>query len=269
MAIRLLAIISDIHAGSTRAILPPNFVTIEGQPVGQSEIQKWLWTAWTAGHGWLDRLTDGAEYALVLNGDLTEGNHHHTKEIVSPENGDHAKAAVEILAPVAAKATKTYVVLGTECHTGLHEVSIARSIGAEENPDTGQPYWDRLALNIAGIQITVRHHFPATSRAYLEASQHSIQMGNAQVEAMRAGEVPPRILIGAHRHRTGHFSDGKSLTVVTGAWQGLTRHGFKVVPDGRPCPSIYLLDWRNRPDGALPEVHYITFDAPAPATIQP
>ena len=267
--IRQLAIISDIHAGSTRALLPPDFVTLAGQPIGQSDFQKWLWSAWLAGHDWLNKLTGADPYALVLNGDLTEGNHHHTKEIVSPENADHSKAAVELLESVAARADKTYVVLGTECHTGIHELGIAKQIGAEINPESGQPFWDRLALKIAGVQISVRHHFPATSRSYLEASQHSIQMGNAIVEATRAGEVPPRILIGAHRHRTGHFSDGKSLSVVTRAWQGLTRHGFKVVPDGRPCPSIYLLDWRNRADEQLPEVHYITFDAPASPTIKP
>lgn len=265
--IRQLVLISDIHAGSTKAILPPGFETLEGQPVGQSEIQKWFWQCWELANGWINQKTDIEPYGLVLNGDLTEGNHHGTKEIWSPEVGDHSKAATEILGPVAARANRTFVIRGTECHTASHEISVARAIGAEVNPDHGQPFWDRLSLDIAGVRVSVRHHFPATSRVHLEASQHSIQLGNAILEAARAGEKPPRIIVGAHRHRPGHWSDGKNMSVVTGAWQALTRHGFKVVPDGRPCPRVYHLDWRNKPDGALPEIDYIDFTAPESGAI--
>lgn len=266
-AIRQLAIISDIHCGSTKALIPPNFQTLEGNPIGQSAIQQWLWECWNIGQDWLREQTQFDPYALIMNGDLTEGNHHGTKEIWSPEVGDHSKAAAEILEPCAARAAKTYVIRGTECHTASHEISVAKRIGAEVNPEHNQPFWDRLSMEVAGTAISIRHHFPATSRVYLEASQHSIQLGNAQLEALRAGETPPKIIIGAHRHRTGHYSDDHGLSIVTGAWQVLTRHGFKVVPDGRPCPSIYLLDWRNREDGELPEVKRIKFDAPKPNVV--
>lgn len=262
MSIRTLIIASDIHAGSTKAILPPDFVTLEGQPIGQSEFQKWLWASWQDANEWIAQKVEPFEYGLVLNGDLTEGNHHNTKEIWSPENGDHAKAAVEVLEMMSARAGKVYVVRGTECHVGSAEISIARSLGAEVNPETNQPYWDRLTLDMCGKRLSIRHHFPATSRVHLEASQHSIQLNNAILEAVRAGEKHPDIIVGAHRHRPGHWSDGKHMSIVTGAWQGLTRHGFKVVPDGRPVPRIYCLDWRNVEDGELPEVSYIDFTAP-------
>lgn len=263
---RVLVIISDIHAGSTKAILPPDFVTLEGQPIGQSASQEWLWAGWVEFKQWLSGIVNPKEYAVVLNGDLIEGNHHGTKEIWSPETGDHAKAAIEILAPVARRAAKTFVVRGTECHVGSAEISIARTLGAEINPEVQQPYWDRLSLDMCGVRVSIRHHFPTTSRVHLEASQHSIQMGNAILEAVRVGETPPRILIGAHRHRPGHWDDGQNMTIVTGAWQTLTRFGFKVVPDGRPCPRVYVLDWRDKEDGELPVVHSFTVKAPeAPA----
>jgi hypothetical protein len=260
--LRVLVVISDIHAGSTKAILPPNFKTLEGQPIGQSAGQEWLWAGWVEFKRWLSGIVNPKEYAVVLNGDLIEGNHHGTKEIWSPETGDHAKAAIEILAPVARRAAKTFVIRGTECHVGSSEISIARTIGAEVNPESQQPFWDRLTLDMCGVRLSVRHHFPATSRVHLEASQHSIQIGNAILEAVRAKEVPPRVIIGAHRHRPGHWDDGVNMSVVTGAWQTLTRFGFKVVPDGRPCPRVYVLDWREKEDGELPEVHSFTVTAP-------
>jgi hypothetical protein len=261
--LRALVIISDLHLGSDESILQPDFVTEKNQPIGQTPIAKWLYECWQIGHQWLSGVVNPKEYALILNGDMIEGNHHRTTEIWSPDTRNHAKAAKELLAPVARRAGKIFMVAGTECHVGGTELSIGKDLGAEVNPETGQPIWQHLCLDIAGVRVSVRHHFPATSRSYLEASQYSIQLGNAVNEAVRAGDVAPRVLIGAHRHRTGYFVDGNRLAAVTGAWQGLTRHGHKVVPDGRPCPSIICLDWREKEDGELPAVHCHKFNPPA------
>lgn len=260
--IRAVAIISDPHIGSDEALLHPDFVTEKGQPIGQNPVMAWFWECWQIGHRWLSEIVNPKEYALILNGDLIEGNHHRTTEIWHPDTRNQVKAAKEILGPVARRAAKTYVVRGTECHVGGSEISIADYLEAEKHPTTGSRYWDHLRADICGVRMSVRHHFPATSRSYLEASQHSIQLGNAVNEAVRRGGVAPQVLIGAHRHRTGHFCDGNRLTVVTGAWQALTRHGHKVVPDGVPCPSIYILDWRDVRDGELPIVHFKRFNPP-------
>lgn len=261
--IRALVIISDLHSGSTESLLHPDFITEKGLPIGQTAIAAWFWECWKIGHSWLSGIVNPKEYALILNGDLIEGNHHGTQEIWSVSTRDHAKAAEELLTEPSRRAAKTFIVRGTECHVNGTENSIAKAIHAEVNPEHGQPNWDHLLLDVCGVRVSVRHHFPATTRSYLEASQHSIQIGNATNEAVRAGDIAPRVLIGAHRHRTGHYCDGNRLTVVTGAWQGLTRHGHKVVPDGRPCPSIYVLDWRDRRDGELPVVHFRHFNPPA------
>jgi hypothetical protein len=257
---RLLGIISDPHCGSTLGLLPTPWFTAEGNEVRPNEFQKWLLKCWTETQDWLRGMTAGDGWTLVLNGDLEEGVHHGGSQIVSNQSYDHTNAATQLFKTFTPKPSKIYVVKGTECHTRDNEEKIAKDLGAEADPDTGKHCFDILNAEVCGVQISVRHHFPATSRAYLEASQHSIQMGNAIIEAHRNSDPIPRILIGAHRHRMGHFSDGKSLTVVTPAWQGLTRHGFKVVPDGRANPGMYLLDWRNREDGELPEVHSIRFE---------
>lgn len=268
-AIRLLALGSDTHCGSSLGLMPPDFISAEGNPIGQNPVQEWFWKCWIDAHVWLAEKTGNDPYAQVWNGDLTEGVHHGAKQLISNQLQDHIDPAVALLSqyPVR-RATKTYVVKGTECHTGDLEEVVAKNIGAEKNPATGKHTFDILRMKMCGIPISIRHHFPATSRSYLEASQHSIQMGNAIIEAHRNHSEIPRILVGSHRHRPGHFSDGESLTVVTPAWQALTRHGYKVVPDGNANPGLYLLDWRNKPDGELPEVHSILFKAPQPAYVQ-
>ena len=265
--IRATVHLSDLHLGSDESILQPGFKTEKAQPIGQTPVAEWFHECWVDAQKWLADLFDPKEYALVINGDCIEGNHHRTTEIWSPDVRNHVKAAKELLKPVASRAGKVFMVRGTECHVAGSENSIAEHLGAERNPEHDQPYWDHLRIDCCGVRMSVRHHFPATSRSYLEASQHSIQLGNAVNEAVRSGGVAPQILVGAHRHRTGHFCDGNRLTVVTGAWQALTRHGHKVVPDGVACPSIYALDWRGVPDGQLPVVHFRRYNPPQPASV--
>lgn len=259
---RVLVVISDLHVGSKVAIMPRGFVDDSQTPVGLNPLQEWFHQCWDDASTWLSDTLNGDEFGLVINGDVIEGNHHRTLEIWSPDAANHAAAAIQLLRPLARKAQKVWMVRGTECHVGNLEEYVAKEIGAVKNDAAKTFYWDRLALDCCGVRVAAKHHFPCTSRAYLEAGAHSIMMANAQIEAMRAGDTPPRIALSAHRHRTGAWSDGYSLSIVTGAWQALTRHGFKVVPDGRPCPSVYVMDWRNRDDGQLPEVHSRQYSPP-------
>lgn len=90
----------------------------------------------------------------------------------------------------------------------------------------------------------------------------SILMGNARINCIRAGHEVPQVFLRAHRHCGGVFSDGGGMFGVTGAWQLLTRHGFKVVPDSIPRPSILILDWRGKKSGELPTPHHIFFNPP-------
>ena len=101
--IRAIAVFSDLHAGSTVALMPPGFRTIEGTTMDHTPIQAWLWSCWLDGQAWLDSVMGADPYALVLNGDLTEGVHHGTKQIISPDVLDHVACALEITRPMHAR----------------------------------------------------------------------------------------------------------------------------------------------------------------------
>jgi hypothetical protein len=96
----------------------------------------------------------------------------------------------------------------------------------------------------------------------------SIVLGNARLNAVRAGHPPAQVFLRAHRHCGGVYSDGSGMMCVTGGWQFLTRHGHKVVGDAIPRPSVLILDWRGKPDGALPTPHHIYFNPPAPEIVK-
>lgn len=254
--IRLAVIISDLHVGSHCGLWPDNFVGEGGFPIGQNKFQKWLWECWLDMRDhWLPSITNGDPHALVSNGDLIEGLHHKAIDIMSAAVADQVSAVTAVLGDLIKPGNPVFLTLGTDCHTRNDEIHIGQKLGAVKDPDTGWSAWSFLPLTIAGCRCHFTHHMPTTSRPNLEASQHSLSLGTELHEAARNQHFIPKVIVRAHRHRHGIFSDGNSMSVVTGAWQGLTRHGRKVVPAAVSNPSVVVLDWRGVEDGELPFVH--------------
>jgi hypothetical protein len=253
---RILLVVSDLHCGSEVGLMPPDTTVRTGNKIsfGGNVHQEWLWACWTDLQAQFARIRGKDKYALLLNGDLTEGIHHKSIESLTQSIEDHANMAIEAVGGLAAKAHKTFVTLGTEVHTGLIEHYIAKKVGAE-----GKVAKAKWLFRMAGCLVDATHHIGVTSRAYLEATSLSITMGNARLNSMRCGQEPARIYLRGHRHTGGWFSDGQGMIGVTGGWQFLTRYGRKVVPDAIPRPSAMVLDWRRKRDGELPEVTEIVF----------
>jgi hypothetical protein len=227
--------------------------TLEGTNLRQNAVQKWLWGCWQDCWAWVDDVVGDDDWALIVNGDAVEGNHHGTREIISAEDGDHATAAYHCLKPHAAKASKRYLVMGTECHTKEAEHNLAKQLNCDE-PDGPRAAWPELRITIAGTLCHFRHHITTTSRPYLEGSALSIHLGVERQEAARAGHDTPRVMVRSHRHRFGVFDDGFGLGVVTPPWQALTRYGQKVVPAANVQVGAVVLDWRDRGDDEIPDV---------------
>lgn len=256
---KLCVVVSDLHCGSTVGLLPPGFVTRNGNEVGLNKLQQWLWKSWLSAGEWAANIVGDDPFVVVSNGDLIDGYHHRTKEVWSVDEEDHVDAAKKILNPLIKKAKDTYVVFGTEVHTKNLEENFANEVGAVKDPETGKPCFLRLEMDINGCLVFFSHHIGTTSRVYLEASQLSIALGNAQLEYARAGHRKPDMCVFSHRHRYGFYDDGVSACLVTGAWQFLTRFGGKVVPAAALKPAMQILDWRESEPGDLPRVHRKVF----------
>lgn len=264
---RAIVLISDTHVGSTCAICPPGFRTHENTEIGLNPLQKWYWDVWEAFWAHVRDYLDGAPFILVVNGDATEGDHHRTTEIWSKSNTDHMMAAKQLLEPVSQAAHSTYIVEGTECHTLNMEHALANELGAERNPRTRKPAWDKLEITVAGCRCMFHHHIGVTSRKHLQATQSSIQLTDNQSRKARLGRRIPQVLCCAHRHEPSLFTDWWGMTLITPAWQALTRHGNKFVPGAEITTGGYILDWRNRDDAELPHVEAFMRATPEPEEV--
>lgn len=253
--------LSDLHIGSTVGLWPENFVSNEGNLIGQNKFQAWLWECWKDMLKWSTTIIGKDQFELVLNGDLVDGIHHKTLQVMTPDPSDQCEAVKMVLEPLIAKASRTHFIKGTECHTRNDEIRLGKFLKGTRDPLTGQHAWDTLDLEVNGTLYNFAHHISATSRSYLEASAHSIMLGNLSHSRARTGKAIPKVMVRAHRHRHGVWNDGNQLSAICGAWQGLTRYGYRVVPDAVPQPSAIIFDSRLTEKGDLPLVHQRVYTA--------
>ena len=76
-----LAIVGDLHCGSTVGLAPPLFRTDDGQTVQHSPFQAKLWAAWL--DYWQRVSETSGPLVVVINGDLVDGDHHRTPQLIS------------------------------------------------------------------------------------------------------------------------------------------------------------------------------------------
>lgn len=259
-ATEVLIVCSDLHCGSDVGLAPPQTETKSGNIVthGNNLHQAWLWEMWLLGLARVEEIIGKSKAALLVNGDATEGVHHRNEaSTLAALIETHVEMARVCLEPLAKLCHKRFVTLGTECHTKHMEDNLAAALKAESGKARNE--W---LIEINGCLIDAKHHMNVSGRAHLEASAMSILMGNAVLNRARNKQRIPDIFLRAHRHCGGHYTDNTRLFGVTGAWQFLTRHGFKVVPDSIPQPTILVLDWRGKKYGELPDTKPIKFDQP-------
>lgn len=184
---------------------------------------------------------------LWHNGDLTEGIHHNTHQLMVPEligpQLDIARDLLSIytdaLKPVAIRFTR-----GTEAHVGragAYEEAVAKGMVADGLPvmvaSTGQyapQYWD---VEVGGHQIWAAHHgktgrLPHTkgSQASLHASAIFLQESMDNFWRTKAGEQPhpvPRVVIGSHHHQqsdSGPNTPTRAIQLPCWTWRNAFAH---------------------------------------------
>lgn len=258
---KLILVVSDLHVGSTVGLWPENFISTEGNPIGQNSFQEWLWECWLDMNEWVKKITNDNSYDIVVNGDIVDGIHHKTLQVMTPDLGDQVSAVKQILGDLTPSAAAIHIIKGTESHTLNQEIHVGKALGASKNKANGQHAWDYLDLEVNGTLYNFAHHIGTTARTYLEASAHSIMLGNLSHARARTKKPIPSVMVRAHRHRHGIWQDGNQISAITGAWQGLTRYGYKVVPDAIPQPSAIIFDARNQEKSELPLIHSRVYTA--------
>lgn len=234
--------LSDPHCGSDVGLRPPVVRLKNGNEnhIGDSAHQQLLWDWWLEAMEWINVTSGSQPFVLLLNGDLIEGIHHGSAEVIATQWDIHMSIAIQTLLPLCQKAAAVVVVRGTEVHTRDLEDALARDLGAE-----GGEARDQWNFTINGVLNNAQHHMGTTKRTWLESGDLGRVMMNHLSNTDLAGHEGPRVFWRAHRHVSGHWQTRNRHALVCGGWQFLTRYGHKVVGDSIPMPSVWHGDYTN------------------------
>jgi hypothetical protein len=241
----VIADVSDVHAGSTVALCPRRIALDDGGAYEASKAQRWLWQCWESYWERVDakRRALKADLYVILNGDLTEGNHHGTTQILS--GNPSAQAAVVdacLTVPLSLKPDKLWVIRGTEAHVGAsacYEERIARGLLKDGRPIVGCDETDTAShwharLDVQGVRIDVAHHGSIGSRAWTRNNVTNNLAADLFYNHAAAGIPHPHLALRAHMHQFADTGSAAPVRVLqSGAWQLKTAFTHRIDTRGK------------------------------------
>jgi hypothetical protein len=227
----LIAITSDQHAGSTVALCPPTIDLDDGGAYTASKAQRWLWEDWLSFWQRVERVREKEKAKLyqVFNGDLTDGNHHGTTQILSGNSSVQAHVVSECMkVPLELAPDKMWFIRGTEAHVGKSaegEEKIADGLRRDKRPivrdrDTNTSSHWHAKLEVDGVRFDFAHHGRMGQRPWTEQNVVNNLAAEIFYEHAERGEPHPHFAIRSHHHRYADTGDAHPVRVIqTPAWQ--------------------------------------------------
>ena len=227
-----VAIFSDSHCGSTLGLCPPSFTLDDGGTYFPSRGQMWLWYHWKAYWELVAEIhkRNGGSLYVVSNGDLVDGDHHDTSQIITRNKSDQSKLAVAALEPMLVlNPDYIFVVRGTEAHVG-------QSGYTEIEPDTGNHSWYYLKIEVGGVKFDIAHHGKSGSKHWTKMNSAISDAVDVTMQYYERGERPPDVIIRSHKHTPiDTFDNYASRLLMLPSFQVTTSFGHKIA-SGRVLP---------------------------------
>lgn len=240
----VLAATSDQHCGSSVALCPPRIQLDDGGEYVASAAQRWIWTRWEGFWGRVREVVKqhrGARLLQVFNGDLTEGDHHKTTQILS--GNPTAQAAVVNAAmkvPLGLDPFGMFFVRGTEAHVGpsaAFEERIAFGLKRDGWPvqveaSTGNASHWHVALDLDGYRVDVAHHGRMGQRPWTKGNVVLNLAAEIFYQHAAAGRPHPHLAIRSHLHQFFDTAGAHPVRLIQmPAWQLATAYIHRIAPN--------------------------------------
>jgi hypothetical protein len=213
-----------------------------------SDLQLETWSYWE--EFWtefIQMVTKGEPFAVVVNGDAIDGRHHGSTTQISQNIADQLNIAEDCLKWALRQCppgTPLYYVRGTEAHvgpSGENEESLARRLDAV--PDTNGAYSRfELRIRVGRALCDIQHHISAVNSNAYESTMLNKEYAIACEEAGRWNQPVPDVIIRAHRHRRIQVdlptARDSGLAFTTPGWQLKTPYAFKLAGARQAMPQF-------------------------------
>lgn len=238
----LISVTSDQHGGSTVAACPPKVSLDDGGAYEASKAQRWLFQCWENFH---DRVAEtrkklDADLYCVFNGDMTDGDHHGTTQILSGNPTAQAAVVNALMAvPLSLSPDRLFFVRGTEAHVGksaCFEERIADGLRRDKRPVAGDPdtgnasHW-HLRMDVLDKRLDFAHHGRLGQRPWTKGNIVLNQAAEIFYEHAARGERHPDVAVRSHMHRYFDTYHAHPTRVIqTAAWQLATAFIHRIAP---------------------------------------
>lgn len=242
----LVAIIGDTHINSTVGLPPKrSFPLDDGGMYIASKDQMWLLDAWHVYWDEIDKLVKrfNADLFIIFNGDVCDGDHHDTRQIITKNESTQIRMVTHLLDPVVQRAKEVFFVRGTKAHSGHQgamEEKIAEDLGGHPalrtNGDIASWSWWELKLDIKGVRMDIKHH---TTRSRVPRSKgHSANRLAADTQQIYTdnGWKLPHLVFRSHVHVSEDSHDNHwTRAIILPCFQLTTEYGHTL---NAPPPTI-------------------------------
>lgn len=238
----LIAVTSDLHCGSTVALCAPEIHLDDGGEYRASKAQLWLWAKWQ--EFWKKaeakrRALDATFYQLY-NGDVTEGDHHKTTQILSANPTAQAAVVNEVMrVPLALKPDGLVFVRGTEAHVGpsaAFEERIALGLKKDGWPVvtdgvTGNASHWHWTMEHQGVRLDFAHHGKFGTRPSTKMNTVLALAFDIFTRAAMDGRPHPHLAVRSHMHQYGDTATSYPTRLIQmPAWQLATAYIHRLNP---------------------------------------
>jgi len=251
----VLAFPSDSHSGSSLGLMPPKqFALKDGGFYDPTPIQKLIWKQWEYGWNLIAEERKKSDLIVVHCGDLVEGIHHESTQIVSPRVDDHETIS-SICMDKAFRIVKMgandkyYQISGTEEHAGngsSSEERVAKDLDhvvpqwtqkvfdEEGEHINGRFTWNRLYREINGVVFDVSHHGGSVGqRAWTTENSLYNKIKSIYWSCLENNLPLPRYWIRGHNHQYIRAEYGGRRGIITGimlpGFQARTGYCYKKI----------------------------------------
>jgi hypothetical protein len=261
----ILAITGDHHANSTVGLFPPSFTLDDGNRVAASDRQRWTWVQWNAYWKavWGVKDKTGWPVTSIMLGELADDlkHKHKTSQLISTNESDMIRLALETLKPARYVADQIVVLRGTEAHTGSSanlDETIGREIGAVASPSGTRSWWQYRA-DFDGVIIDAAHHPGFSSRVPHTAGNEAMRLASKvfyeysieNILRSRDGRELinwPHLVFRGHNHRPADSIDNQPgghpaaaiRSIITPSWQGPTAFVYRIAASQVPIGGLIV-----------------------------
>ncbi|MBU2017471.1 MAG: hypothetical protein KKB67_13435 [Alphaproteobacteria bacterium] len=223
-----------------------------GATYNQSPSQKALYRAWLEFWEIIDRerTARNADLWVVLTGDALDLNKHDGLDPVCHKRSNIVALAADVYGPIKERASRLYVVKGTEAHVGPHcelEELLATKLGAVPDKWENCPAHWWLPLKCEGVLFDIAHH-PTTvgHKEWTKGAAPSRMSAELALQYHERGERVPDVALRGHVHYFADSGEGRKPRVFyLDPWSLTTAFGHRRGAGGMTRPvggSWYLCD---------------------------